>query len=199
MADATDAEVIAASWSDPERFALVFDRHFDAVYRYVQRRIGPDRADDVVAETFAIAFKRRLTYDVRREDARPWLLGIATNILRHEWRKERRQLRAFARSATDPMARSSLEVDMVSDRVDAQALGPRLALALMKLRRAEREPLLLYAWGELSYAEIADALGLPLGTVRSRISRARRRLRELLGLSGQSVDESGARGCGGHG
>lgn len=199
MTAPTDAEVIVASRDDPERFALIFDRHVHAVHRYVQRRIGPDRADDIVAETFAVAFQRRSLYDTNWPDARPWLLGIATNILRHEWRKERRQLRAFARSGTDPMARSSLEVDMVPDRVDAQAVGPRLALALTKLRRAEREPLLLYAWGELSYAEIADALGLPLGTVRSRISRARRRLRELLGVSGQSVDESDAREGGGHG
>jgi RNA polymerase sigma factor (sigma-70 family) len=191
MADATDAEVIAASWSEPERFAVVFDRHFDPVYRYVQRRIGPDRADDVVAETFAIAFKRRLSYDVRREDARPWLLGIATNILRHEWRRERRQLRGFARTGTDPVAQRSLDLDAVEQRADAQIVAQRIALALTKLRPAEREALLLYAWGELSYAEIADVLGLPLGTVRSRISRARHRLRELLGADGQSPEGKG--------
>lgn len=191
MTDATDAEVITASWSDPECFALIFDRHLDAVYRYVQRRIGPDRADDVVAETFATAFKRRSAYDVRRESALPWLLGIATNILRHEWREERRQLRVFARTGTDPVAQSSLDIDTVERRVDAQVVARRIAAALTELRRSEREALLLYAWGELSYAQIADVLGLPLGTVRSRISRARRRLRELLGGSGQLQERKG--------
>jgi RNA polymerase sigma factor (sigma-70 family) len=190
MRDETDAEVIAASRDDPACFALIFDRHFDAVHRYVQRRIGADLADDVVAETFAVAFRCRSAYDTRRADARPWLLGIATNILRHEWRRERLQLRAFARTGIDPVTRSLAEADAVEERVDAQAVARRVALALTKLRRAERDVLLLYAWGDLSYAELADALGIPVGTVRSRLSRARHRVRELLRGSGQSSVEA---------
>jgi len=190
MRDGTDAEVIAASRDDPACFALIFDRHFDAVHRYVQRRIGADLADDVVAETFAVAFRCRSAYDTRRADARPWLLGIATNILRHEWRRERLQLRAFARTGIDPVTRSLAEADAVEERVDAQAVARRVALALTKLRRAERDVLLLYAWGDLSYAELADALDIPVGTVRSRLSRARHRVRELLRGSGQSSVEA---------
>ena len=161
----TDAQAIAASLEDPEAFALLFDRHFDAVHGYAQRRVGSDLADEVAAETFTRAFDQRRRYDQRRGDARPWLLGISANLLRRHWRSERRRLDAYSRSAW---------------REHGELSGPiaaELAAALKALPRRQREPLLLFAWGDLSYEEIAVALGLPLGTVRSRISRARSRLR----------------------
>ena len=160
----TDAQAIGESLADPEAFAVLFDRHFDAIHGYVQRRVGPDLADEIAAETFTRAFDRRRRYDTSREDARPWLLGIAANLLRRHWRSERRRLDAYARSR---------------DRGHAELSAPiaaELAQALKSLPRREREPLLLFAWADLSYEEIAVALGLPLGTVRSRISRARARL-----------------------
>ena len=163
--DMTDAQAIGASLADPDVFALLFDRHFDAVHRYAQRRVGRDLADEIAAETFTRAFDRRRRYDSTRADARPWLLGIAANLLRRHWRTERRRLDAYARSA---------------ERHHAELSGPvaaDLAAAIKALPRREREPLLLFAWADLSYDEIAVALGLPLGTVRSRISRARARLR----------------------
>jgi RNA polymerase sigma-70 factor (ECF subfamily) len=161
----TDAQAIRASLQDPEVFATLFDRHFDAVHGYAQRRVGSDLADEVAAETFTRAFDRRRRYDQSREDARPWLLGIAANLLRRHWRSERRRLDAYARSA---------------GREHGELTGPiaaELASALKALPRREREPLLLLAWADLSYEQIAFALELPVGTVRSRISRGRARLR----------------------
>jgi RNA polymerase sigma-70 factor (ECF subfamily) len=166
----TDAQAIGASLADPEAFATLFDRHFDAVHAYVQRRVGPDLADEVAAETFTRAFDRRARYDVSRDDARPWLLGISANLMRRHWRSERRRLDAYARSAgATPGAELALP------------LASELAHALRSLPRREREPLLLLAWADLTYDEIAFALGIPIGTVRSRIARARRRLRGRLG------------------
>ena len=161
----TDAEAIDASLADPEAFAVLFDRHFDAIHGYVQRRVGSSLADELAAETFSRAFDHRRRYDGTREDARPWLLGIAANLLRRHWRSERRRLDAYARSGA---------------RGDSELSGPlaaELAAAVKALPRREREPLLLLAWGDLSYEDIAHALDIPVGTVRSRISRARAKLR----------------------
>ncbi|TML40231.1 MAG: RNA polymerase sigma factor [Actinobacteria bacterium] len=162
----TDAQAIGDSLAEPEAFAVLFDRHFDAVHGYAQRRVGPDLADEIAAETFTRAFDRRRRYDASREDARPWLLGIAANLLRRHWRSERRRLDAYARSA---------EFEAGGDL--APPVAAELAAALRALPRREREPLLLLAWADLSYEEIGVALGVPIGTVRSRISRGRARLR----------------------
>jgi RNA polymerase sigma-70 factor, ECF subfamily len=164
----TDAQAIGASLADPEVFAVLFDRHFDAVHGYAQRRVGPDLADEIAAETFTRAFDRRRRYDASREDARPWLLGISTNLLRRHWRSERRRFDAYARAAGLEHGGGEPAAPVASD----------LAAALKALSRREREPLLLLAWADLSYEEIAVALGVPIGTVRSRISRARARLRD---------------------
>jgi RNA polymerase sigma-70 factor (ECF subfamily) len=161
----TDAEAICASLTDPEAFAVLFDRHFEAIHGYVQRRVGLSLADELAAETFTRAFDSRRRYDTTREDARAWLLGIAANLLRRHWRSERRRLDAYARSG---------------GRDDAELSGPvaaELAAAVKALPRREREPLLLLAWADLSYDEIAHSLDIPVGTVRSRISRARAKLR----------------------
>jgi RNA polymerase sigma-70 factor (ECF subfamily) len=163
--DVTDADAIRASLAEPETFAVLFDRHFDAVHAYAQRRVGPSLADEIAAEAFTRAFDRRGRYDLARADARPWLLGIAANLLRRHWRSEKRRLDAYARSAG--RAESRLAEPVAAD----------LAAALLALPRREREPLLLFAWADLGYEEIAVALGIPVGTVRSRISRARARLR----------------------
>jgi RNA polymerase sigma factor (sigma-70 family) len=182
----TDAEVLTSSVDDPRQFALIFDRYFPAVHRYVARRLGPNLADDLAQETFAIAFERRSTFDPSHESARPWLFGIAGNLLRHYGRTERRQLLAYARTGVDRASDPGFEA--AEDRVDAQALGPALARALASLGRRDREVLLLHAWAGLSYEEIARALEVPVGTVRSRLFRARRRIRKRLGEIGQVVD-----------
>ena len=185
----TDAEDIASSDDDPERFGLLFYRHFPAIHRYVNRRVGPDLADDLASETFAIAFRRRATYDMSQGDARPWLFGIATNLVRSHRRTERRRLAAYARTAVDHMA-TTPEFEAAEERVRAARARPSLALALAALPPEHRDALLLFAWADLSYQEIAQALNCPVGTVRSRLARARTRLRELLAASGQMMDET---------
>ena len=180
----TDAEAIAASRDDPRAFAVVFERHFDAIFRYLRRRVGAARAEELAAETFVQALAGRHRYDTAHADARPWLYGIAVNILRRHYRDEERALRAYARSGADPLIADEPSLD----GLDAIAMGPAVAAALAELPPIEREALLLYAWAELGYGEIATALGIPVGTVRSRLSRARTRVRELLDAGGQYTE-----------
>jgi len=178
----TDATVIRRSLREPRAFTIVFERHFDAVHGYAARRVGPDLADEIAAETFARAFDRRRTFDLGRSDARPWLLGIATNLLHRHWRSERRRLDALGRAARPPAG------DGVSD------LGADLVAALDELAGRDRDALLLLAFGDLSYEEIAGALCVPVGTVRSRLARARRVLRERLEAASPVSDPQPARG-----
>lgn len=175
----TDSEAIADSIAAPPAFAAVFDRHFAAIHAYLQRRIGRDLADELSAQTFLVAFDNRGRYDTSRPDARPWLFGIATNLLRRCRRQELRELRAYARSGVDPVLDA---FDGVVERVDATNMRRELVEALAQISTEEIDALLLFAWAELSYAEIAEALEIPVGTVRSRLSRARGRIRELLEL-----------------
>ncbi len=147
-------------------FERLFEQHFDDVYGYLARRVGPDLARDLASETFTRAFAGRKKFDPRRGEPRAWLFGIATNLLRRHYRDEERRLRALSR------------YDIAA--VDEPGDEPRLAEALHSLAREERDALLLYAWADLDYAEIADALDIPIGTVRSRLHRARARLRETL-------------------
>ncbi len=182
----TDAEAIEESWNDPSRFTLVFERHFRALHNYLLRRVSRDLADDLAAETFLKAFESRSRYDLEKSDARPWLYGIAINMLRQSYRTERRQLRAFARTGVDPLEEGDLPA--VIDRVDAARESARLAGALVTLSHREREVLMLSVWAELSYKQIAEALDLPLGTVQSRLFRARKRLRLHLDSRGPSSE-----------
>jgi RNA polymerase sigma-70 factor (ECF subfamily) len=187
--DRSDADVITASRVEPVEFAAIFDRHFDAIHRYLARRVGSVLADDLASETFTIAFDIRGRYDLSRPDARPWLFGIATNLVRHHRRGEVRRLNAYAR--LDRSSETGADLDGIADRLDAARLGKDLADALSRIPARDRDALLLFAWADLRYEEIAVALGIPVGTVRSRLHRARQRLRELLGASGQSmVDET---------
>ncbi|WP_433465644.1 RNA polymerase sigma factor [Spirillospora sp. CA-128828] len=176
--DPTDASLIAASRTDPERFAVLFRRHAQEIMRYVTRRLGRDAAEDIVAETFLVAFDRRPRYDVSRPDARPWLYGIATNLIRRHRRAELRALRALARSGVDPVTEPF--TDTVEDRVHAGARSRVLAGAIAGLPAAQREVLLLVTWAGLTYDEVAEALAVPAGTVRSRMNRIRRKLRDAL-------------------
>jgi RNA polymerase sigma-70 factor (ECF subfamily) len=177
-ARATDADLVGTD------FAALFDRHATVVHRYLSRRIGTAVADDLLGETFLVAYERRATFDRSRADARPWLLGIATNLLRRHRRDELAQYRAWARTGADPVG-GEVEDARVAQRLDAGAWSARLAGVLAGMRREDREVLLLVAWGELSYPEVAAALHIPAGTVRSRLHRARAAVRaELPELEG---------------
>ncbi|MGY1811201.1 RNA polymerase sigma factor [Blastococcus sp. SYSU D00820] len=175
----SDAELVARSLEDPEQFATLFDRHADAVHRYLGRRIG-ELADDLLSETFLVAFRRRAEYRPERLDLRPWLLGIATNLVHGAARAERRRYRALARAAGEAQHPGGDPADDAG-RLDAQALRGPLAAALAGLEERDRDVLLLFAWGQLGYEEIAAVLDVPVGTVRSRLHRARRRTRAALG------------------
>ncbi|MBX6382465.1 MAG: RNA polymerase sigma factor [Microbispora sp.] len=172
--------LIAASLTTPESFAGVFDRHADEIHAYAGRRLGPEHADDVTAETFLVAFRKRHRYDTSRPDARPWLYGIAGNLISRHRRAEVRRLRALARAPHE--AGSLHEEERGAERASAAALRPALAAALAGLSAAERDLLLLVAWADLSYEEAAEALKIPIGTVRSRLHRVRGKLRRHLDL-----------------
>jgi RNA polymerase sigma factor (sigma-70 family) len=174
-----DAAIIARSLDDPEQFAVLFRRHAPRLYRYAARRLGPDLADDVVADTFLHAFRQRASYRSDYPDARPWLYGIATRLIGRNRRAEIRQYRALARTGVDVVADSFAEV--VDARISAAGEYRRLAGVLAGLPAAYRDALLLIAWGQLTYEQAAVTLGVPVGTVRSRLSRARARLRAELG------------------
>jgi len=178
-ADEDDAAIIELSRDEPEHFTALFRRHAPYIQRYVVRRVGQDAADDIVAETFLLAFRQRGSYDPTRADARPWLYGIATNLIGRHRRAEIRLYRALARTGADPVTESF--TDRSDDRVSASMASRRLAATLARLSDELRDTLLLVAWGDLSYDETATALGIPIGTVRSRMSRARSSLRRSLG------------------
>jgi RNA polymerase sigma factor (sigma-70 family) len=180
-----DAAIIERSAHDPEVFAVLYDRHAAALHRYVARRLGDGAADDIVADTFLAAFRKRARYDpAAARDARPWLYGIAANLIGKHTRSEIRMLRAYARTGADPVLtpREAADDDALG-RVDSAADRRDLARALVTLAKADREVLLMIAWADFSYAEAAAALGIPVGTVRSRLNRARTKIRAALGGS----------------
>lgn len=175
-----DAGLVAASLREPEGFALVYDRYFDDIHRYLAARLGSETADDLAAETFLIAFRRRADFDPSRGAAvRPWLYGIATNLVSQHRRTEQRRLKALGRVG----AESSVDghEDRVTARVAAEMLRPDLVRAMRDLAPGERDVVFLSALGGLGYEDIAQALGIPSGTVGSRLNRARARLRRALG------------------
>jgi RNA polymerase sigma factor (sigma-70 family) len=186
-----DGELVAGFRADPERFTAVYDRYVRDVYRYVAGRLGTQAAEDVVAETFLVAFGRRDRFDPERGGLRPWLLGIATNLVARHRRAEARHLRALAEAggASAP-AVDSHETRVVA-AVAAQRLEPLLARALAGLSSGERDVVLLVALADLGHDEIAAALGISYGTVGSRLSRARAKLRAAMNTSMWEDDHDG--------
>ena len=181
MEDArSDAELIARAARQPDVFAVVFDRHFATIHRYLERRVGRDAADELAAEVFRIAFEQRSRFRPLHASALPWLYGLATNLALKRWRGDSRRLRALARLDSGD-GELDAGLDGAVDRLTARAARARLLDALAGLPDGDRDVVVLFAWEDLSYEEIASALGIPVGTVRSRLNRARRTLRELLG------------------
>jgi RNA polymerase sigma-70 factor (ECF subfamily) len=164
-----DAELLTRSVGEPALFAVVYERHGVVLRRYAVRRVGDGIGDDIASEVFARAFRARGRYRVEHETALPWLLGIANNVIADHRRLERRRLIALERLAR--------ETPGVIEHPDA-GLAPELVAALRALPGVERDTLLLVVWGELSQAEAAVAVGVPVGTISSRITRARKRLME---------------------
>jgi RNA polymerase sigma factor (sigma-70 family) len=184
----SDGDLIERSLADPACFAMIFDRHADEILRYAHARLGPDLAEDVVAETFLAAFSRRDRYDTTRADARPWLYGIAIRQIGRHRRAGARQLRLLRSLPAEP-AGEPLD-GRAAERVTAEALRPRLAAVLSGLSRDDRELLLLIAWAGLSYAESAEAMGVTVSAVKSRLNRIRTRTREALGGADPRMETS---------
>jgi RNA polymerase sigma factor (sigma-70 family) len=185
---ASDADLIARSLAEPDVFTAVFDRHSAEILRYVYARLGPELAEDVTAETFLAAFWSRSRYDGAWSDARPWLYGIAVRQIRRHRRAEARRLRLLRSALVDlPVEDHS---DRAVERVAAAELGPRLAAAVAALPPQDRDLLLLIAWAELSYAEVATALGTTTSAVKARLHRIRVRMRQELGGSNPMNEET---------
>jgi len=167
----SDAELLRQSVRDSDAFAELYRRHRASVARYVTRRLGADSFEDAAAEVFIRAFRGRAMYVAERDSALPWLLGIANHVIGDHRRSEARRLAALARATIDERSVPAAEV---------RAVAPDVVDELRRLPKHERDTLLLVVWGELSYEEAASGLGVPVGTVRSRIARARTRLARAL-------------------
>lgn len=180
----SDADIIRLSLGEPEQFGLLFDRHYGAVYSYAVRSIGRTEGQDVASETFVQAFKSRQRFDLLYRSARPWLLGIASNLISNRYRSFERRNRAYGRAIGHVQAQSEFEV-AATERVDAGVHAERVRAALEALRPKERTVVTLFVFAGLSYREISEALGLNERTVKSRLSRGRMNLRNLLSDVGE--------------
>jgi RNA polymerase sigma factor (sigma-70 family) len=172
--DPDDAAVLASSLDEPARFAVVFERRVDGIYRYLAFRVGETTAEELAAETFARAFAGRHQYDPARGSVQAWLYGIATNLARHHLRDEQRRMSRLA--GLDPSTSEA-----TADGSTQVAERMRLGAALARLDARWRNIVLLVGLAGLSYEETARVLDIPVGTVRSSYSRARAQLMRLLG------------------
>ncbi|WP_449408507.1 RNA polymerase sigma factor [Microbacterium maritypicum] len=179
----TDSEIIQRSLGQPRAFAELFDRHAGVVGRYAARRLGADAGEDILSETFLVAFARRKAFDTTWDTALPWLFGIASRLIRKHRATEAKHLRSSIESAHREEHISHGDLETTIARLDAEISTRELAPRIASLSARDRETLLLYAWGDLTYEEVAAALGVPVGTVRSRINRVRTRLDPHRGTS----------------
>ena len=171
----TDSDIIGRSLEAPEAFSEIFESYVRPVGGYLRRRVGADAVDDTLSETFLVAFRRRSSFDRRADSALPWLLGIATRVAKSHRAAEARQWRSFEASAGAAQHVEHVHADS-DERLDADAAVMALAPRIAALSPRDRDTLLLYAWADLTYEQIAEALGVPVGTVRSRLNRVRRKL-----------------------
>jgi RNA polymerase sigma factor (sigma-70 family) len=175
LSEASDAELLAIARSQPEAFGELFTRHARSVYAYCARRTGDlDRAEDLTSVVFLEAFRRRRKLKLSNTSALPWLLGVANNVVRNSDRSLRRYRSALGRIPDQAISVSA--EDEAIERLGAQEALSRALDAISVLTRAEQDVVLLVLWSELTYADAATALGVPIGTVRSRLASARAKL-----------------------
>lgn len=175
----TDSEIILRSRTQPAAFGEIYERDVAPIGGYLGRRVGADAAEDIVAETFLTAFRKRASFDTSWESARPWLFGIAVRLMRRRRRLEGVQWRAAMAGPADDTAAGD-GYGEAEDRMDAQRRLRALEPAIAALAQRDREVLQLFAWGGLSYDDIVASLRVPVGTVRSRLNRVRRQLSNAL-------------------
>lgn len=171
-----DSDIIRRSIETPEAFAELFRRHARVIGAFAARRVGSDAAEDILSETFLIAFRRRGDFDHSWESAKPWLFGIATRLIGRHRSKEAAQWRAFSAAANGIETSTDGAIEAAGSRTDAAVALRALAPKIAGLAARDRDTLLLYAWADLTYEQIAVAQGIPAGTVRSRLNRVRRKL-----------------------
>lgn len=184
---ASDAEVIALSLDDGEKFVELYERHSSRLFSYLSRRFPDALAQDLTSETFVTAFENRRRFDQSYADAAPWLFGIAANVSRRHFREEVKQLKLASHGGLALVEPDS--VGETDDRVDAASSATALTAAIASMSDPQREVLTLWVWGDLKYEEIAVALDVPIGTVRSRLARARTDLRAALNPADVSISE----------
>ena len=184
--DGSDEEAVTESLDDRAAFTELFERHFDDVYRYLAFRVGEVMAEDLAAETFARAFAGRRRFEPDRGSVRAWLFGIARNLIRDHRRDERREMETVRRASAEPLRHAPDNAAQLAERL-------RLRASLASLKTEWREIVLLLGIAGLSYEETADLLHIPLGTVRSRYSRARTQLMATLGDAAETDVAGGTR------
>lgn len=174
-----------------DAFGELFERHARAVYGFCFRRTADwTLAEDLTSVVFLEAWRRRRQIQPPEGSALPWLLGVATNVVRNAHRSRRRYRAALDRVA--PPRSTPDFADELAARLDDERRMRSLLEAVSSLPRREQDVLALCGWSGLSYEEAAAALGVPVGTVRSRLSRARARLGELEPATGQVEDRNTA-------
>lgn len=182
----SDRDVLRASLKEPATFGIVFDRYFRSVYRFLERQVGAIAAEDLAAETFTVAFAQRRTFDARRRDVRPWLFGIAINLLRNHRRAEVARRDLGARQAT--REHQAIDEDPVHDRAVVIGEVTRVANALARIDDESRALLLLVASTDFNIEQTAESLHISPAATRTRLWRARQQLRAELGA--EYTDES---------
>jgi RNA polymerase sigma factor (sigma-70 family) len=179
-----------AASGETDAFGTIFERHATTVYNYCFRRTGDwAQAEELTAIVFLEAWRRRTHVQLERDEAIPWLLGVATNVLRNSRRSQRRHRAALERLPREHVSDFAPDVD---ERLDDERQMRAALRMLQKLPRADQDVLALCIWEELTYEQAALALGIPVGTVRSRLSRARGRLRDLSNNPGHFATEETA-------
>jgi RNA polymerase sigma factor (sigma-70 family) len=175
---------------DAQAFGDLFELHARAIYNFCFRRTANwAEAEDAMSEVFLVAWRRRaqVAFTSDGERVLPWLLGVAVNVLRNRQRSRRRAVAALAR--VDPRLTEPDFTDDVDGRLSDEREMREVLGVFERLAPQEQDVLALCAWGELGYEDASVALGVPIGTVRSRLSRARSHLRELVDGSGHERED----------
>jgi RNA polymerase sigma-70 factor (ECF subfamily) len=177
LSEVADSDLLAMAGSEPEAFGELFKRHSRSVYAYCARRSGNlDLAEDLTSVVFMEAFRRRRKLQLSNASALPWLIGVANNVVRNADRALRRYRSALDRIPVPANGISSEEDAM--ERLGAQEALARALEAISALTQGERDVVLLVLWSEFTYADAATALGIPVGTVRSRLASARAKFKD---------------------
>ncbi len=188
LSEAADSDLVAMAGSEPEAFGELFRRYSRSVYAYCARRTGNlDLAEDLTSVVFMEAFRRRRKLKLSNTSALPWLIGVANNVVRNANRSLRRYRSALDRIPVPANGMSSEEDAM--ERLRAQEALASALEAMSALRQGEQDVVLLVLWSEFSYVDAATALGIPVGTVRSRLASARAKFKDSAPVTSTTITQ----------